>query len=443
MLRENKNQNLKRYLSKKCSIDLTCEDLQTLVESMRKRGLVISMNKELNSKLFEHGVLKEDIRQALIHIADTFVDDIKDNNIPIDVMDYWLVGSNASYNYSDQSDIDIHIIADMDDVDCNGLLPVVYNYAKSDFNKNHNITVKGIPVEVYIESKNASAITNGIYSLMNNDWVKYPDRIVIDTGFNPATSDQYKTKEQQVNDALNSDNLEKIQQAIDSLYLLRKASLATDGEFGEGNLIFKEFRNNGTLDKLKERKRELVDKDLTLEKLEKRKDSTIQMMPGDPVKGMAFFNSAMGMGEQLKEAEESSKMNKTYRIDKEHDIHIDGDQVFISYDDLNYERRYKLSNATRWEPEVWDYDDVVIRYDYQTDLDDFLWWVWDTLVRLDAVDENVKAGDEDSWLIANMDDIMKDYGSDIIETFREQAEKDAEESVDPEDTYPEPPEYDD
>ena len=105
----------------------------------------LELHQELNSKLFDKdNFLKEDVREHLIDIAEVFIEDLKENNIPLKVRDYWLVGSNASYNYTDKSDIDVHIIADIDstDVDKN-LLTLLYNYAKSSFNKNHNIKVKG------------------------------------------------------------------------------------------------------------------------------------------------------------------------------------------------------------------------------------------------------------------------------------------------------------
>ena len=55
------------------------------------------------------------------------------------------------------------------------------------------------------------------------------------------------------------------QSLVNELYLLRKQSLATEGEYGQGNLIFKEFRNNGYLDKLKEIAAGDKSKELSLE----------------------------------------------------------------------------------------------------------------------------------------------------------------------------------
>lgn len=52
---------------------------------------------------------------------------------------------------------------------------------------------------------------------------------------------------------------------IDGLYDLRKESLAKDGEYGLGNLVFKEFRNRGYIDNLRELKNELMSTKLSIE----------------------------------------------------------------------------------------------------------------------------------------------------------------------------------
>lgn len=410
----------------------------------------LEMQSNLNTKLFDDDCLKEDVRDALYNIANTFIEDVKQNNIPIEVVDIWLVGSNASYNYSDHSDIDLHIIVDTDNLDCTGLLNIVYNYVKSDFNKNHDITVKGIPVEVYIEDQNASAITNGIYSIVEDTWIKYPEKIENIPEFNPEESEAYSNVKEWVLTALQSGDLNDVQDAINRLYLLRKSSLATDGEFGEGNLIFKEFRNDGSLDKLKERKRELVDKELTLEQLKEEKKmnkrNRLLIMPGDPAKSIAAFNANMGnIGEKLNE---SGSETKRYDVDKKHVIYVnfDKDVVEIEYNDLYYARWYESSPASYWEPADYDYDEIEIAYTYRTDVGDFLYELWETLSMEDyekAEAYDKKVGKEDAWLKANMDSLMQKYGSKLVEKFREQAEESAADEVDPEDTYPDPPDYDD
>ena len=264
-------------------------------------------NTKLNQKLFDKdNHLKEDVKESLVKIANTFIEDLQENNIPVNIVDIWLVGSNAAYNYRDDSDIDLHIIANFDETDNNGLLSLVYNYAKSNFNKDHDITVKGMPVEVYIESSNTTSVTNGIYSLLNDGWVKFPSPVNTDKVETEESESIFNEMKEAADRVLTSNSVEEIQNTINDLYITRQASLATDGEYGAGNIAFKKIRAIGLLDKLKEKKRELIDKDLTLEKLnESKKNKQIEITTGDPAKGMAFFNSAMGVScaENLEEEE--------------------------------------------------------------------------------------------------------------------------------------------
>ena len=69
-----------------------------------------------------------------------------------------------------------------------------------------------------------------------------------------------------------------IRDFIEDLYDLRKESIAKDGEYGLGNLIFKEFRNKGYLDNLKEMRKVEKGKELSLEKLKPEVDYTTDII---------------------------------------------------------------------------------------------------------------------------------------------------------------------
>ena len=194
------------------------------------------IHKTLNPKLFniEDSTLKKDVRERLIEIADLFVENLKENKIPIKVIDYWLLGSNAAYNYGEFSDIDLHIIVNTDIVEDSNILKLLYDYVKSNFNKNYDILVKGQEVEIYLEDMNITAVSNGIYSLKKDKWIKIPKKE------DPTTYDIESTEEYKKWKLIYR-NLKdtEIEDFINNLYLLRKESLSKDGEYGLGNLIFK------------------------------------------------------------------------------------------------------------------------------------------------------------------------------------------------------------
>ena len=242
-------------------------DIATLVQSSTiKKSLRESLviHSELNPNLFnEMNYMVPAVRERLIEIGTKFTSDLKDQGIPIEVEDYWLVGSNAAYNYQPDSDLDLHIIAKplREQID-SGLLRLLYDYAKSVIMKNYEITIKGQPVEIYIEDGGSSAVSNGVYSLIKDEWIKVPkpeeDRVLY-----PELTEEYKELLQDYYSLADED----IPEFIDRLYLMRKESLAREGEFGLGNLMFKEFRNSGRLQTLKDRMYKAESEKLTLESL--------------------------------------------------------------------------------------------------------------------------------------------------------------------------------
>ena len=220
----------------------------------------------LNPKIFDSdNHLNDEVREALNNIINQFTEELKENEIPIRPLDAFIVGSNASFNYTENSDLDVHIIANFDEASCDTkTLNILYNFFKSYFNDKYDISIHDIPVELYIEDQDSGAVSNGIYSLNDNDWVKFPEKIEI-----PEIdySDDYTYYEKKFDQCMAEENSEMAANLIDELYLLRKKSIAGEGEYGKGNLVFKDFRNEGKLDQLKALANDGVSKELSLENL--------------------------------------------------------------------------------------------------------------------------------------------------------------------------------
>ena len=226
---------------------------------------MIQYHDTLNPKLWENKSLKPDVKAKLLEIYQAFISKLQENEIPIDVIDVLLLGSNAAYNYTDDSDIDLHVITDFSDLPLNDTLTqVFYNNEKSKFNDDYDITIKGLPVEVYIEDVNAGNMTEGVYSLLQDKWIKFPQ-------YNPPKEveyskllDLYKTK---ISTALNSNSSKQIKEMINEIKMLRKVALMDGGIYSKGNLVFKELRNDGSIDNLYTKMNELVSQELSLEQL--------------------------------------------------------------------------------------------------------------------------------------------------------------------------------
>lgn len=227
------------------------------------------MNNELNSKLFnEFDELKPNIRDALLDVAYQFIDDVKeDTEIDVPISDIILVGSNASYNYTEYSDIDIHIVTDLSRISrCDPeLAGKLMNSERYIFNQNYDIEIQDIEAEVYVEDINSNTISNGIYSILDNEWIKYPKIEDTSIGYDIEEDPLYLDITEDIKELLEYSDLtsEDIENTIDNIYLMRKYSLAKEGEYGTGNLIFKQIRNIGLLDKLKDKLYELRSDELS------------------------------------------------------------------------------------------------------------------------------------------------------------------------------------
>jgi predicted nucleotidyltransferase len=231
----------------------------------------IEKHDELNPALFnEDSTLKSEVKDKITEIVDEFLKDFIEVEIDLKVEDIILTGSNASYNYTKDSDLDIHIIADTSEMeDTAHLYKVIYDAYKSAFNKKFDIELNKVPVEIYVETEDSARVSNGVYSVKDNDWIKEPELTDIPELDQEAFDKLYQEWEAKCKDLIKeieAGNLEDeadIVTMIEDIYELRKSGIS-EGEYSIQNLVFKELRNNKYLDDLKEYKDELIAKRLSL-----------------------------------------------------------------------------------------------------------------------------------------------------------------------------------
>ena len=232
---------------------------------MRQLIEKVELHDTLNPKIWENDKLKSEVKDKLEEIIDQFILELHDNDIPVKVLDARLVGSNASFNYTENSDMDVHLIVNTQEASCDtNVLTLLYNYFKSNFNDKYDISIHGIPVELYIEDVGASAVSNGIYSIYDDEWIKYPEPVEVP---DIDITDDFAVLERRYKNIIEDNNAEEAEELLDELYLRRKDSLATEGEYGRDNLLFKQFRSEGYLDGLKEVLNGITSKELSLEAL--------------------------------------------------------------------------------------------------------------------------------------------------------------------------------
>ena len=207
------------------------------------------------------------IREALLRIAKEFYSTIDLENAP-KIKDIVFTGSLANFNYSDYSDIDLHLLFNFGKD--KEILSQLFLLAKAKWNDKHDITIKGHDVEVYAEDAGSPHIATGLYSVLQDKWIKEP---VKET---PVFDEQdvmtkvryvvgmYNHLVQQFKDN-NLDGLNvKIQKFRDKLGRFRQSGLQLGGEFSIENIAFKLLRRAGYLDKLAKLQIMVQDKQLSV-----------------------------------------------------------------------------------------------------------------------------------------------------------------------------------
>jgi hypothetical protein len=127
---------------------------------------------ELNKSFWEDGKFDPHIRKKLLTIADDFYSALKFN---AKIQDIQLTGSLANYNWTDKSDLDVHVLVDFEEIDDNTeLVRRAVDGARFIWNLRHNLKIKGFDVELYVQDINDLHTASGLFSLLNNKWIRIP-----------------------------------------------------------------------------------------------------------------------------------------------------------------------------------------------------------------------------------------------------------------------------
>ena len=186
--------------------------------------------------------------------------------------DITLTGSLANFNWSNYSDVDLHIIVNFLEVDENlALVKSFFDNARMKWNNNHDIRIKGYDVEIYVEDARESHKSSGVYSILKDEWVRQPRRYQSTIDFRAARQ-KAEDLEFQVNIISNLVTAKKYESALKNIERLkrkirnmRRAVLESPKqEFSVENIAFKILRRNDTLGFLNDLKKRAYDDMMTL-----------------------------------------------------------------------------------------------------------------------------------------------------------------------------------
>ena len=233
------------------------DTINRMTEDTKAEKAAFEKHTEMHPRFWTpEGTLQEGLQRKLLAIVAKYITYLQ---LPahIKFKDIVFTGSLAGYNYTDYSDVDIHLIVDYKTVSDDEDFAGNYFRAMKDlWAGSHEVTVFGYPVELMAQdAEQAVSAPGASYSLVNLKWIKEPENP-------PVTIDRERVLrkaeaiQEVIDDLLHEEPSEELLIDIDALKKrlrdMRSSALAKGGEFAPENLAYKVLRNNGYLDKLKQ-----------------------------------------------------------------------------------------------------------------------------------------------------------------------------------------------
>jgi len=220
-------------------------------------------NKHLDQNLWnEQKELDPEVRTILLKIAKDYYEGNKE--IEGALVDAYIVGSSANYNWTPDSDIDLHLVVDASKLDLEEeTARSLFELMANKWNQNHAIKVKGHNLELYIQDINHNVRSSGIYSLTTGEWVKepHPEKVEIDE---ENIKQKYRNMVARIDNAVQEQSVVKMKKVMEDLRNQRNTGLARAGEFSTENIVFKMLRRFGNIEKLKKATHQVYDREMTL-----------------------------------------------------------------------------------------------------------------------------------------------------------------------------------
>ena len=216
----------------------------------------------------DDNTMRSEVRDRLIEISEDFIAGLP---FDVDVEDVKLTGSLATYDWSRFSDVDLHLVVDFSQVDEDEeLVSDYFNAKKTVWNLKHEIYIYGYEVEIYVENVGDKHTAQGIYSILNDKWIKEPVRedFEIDVGEVQKKAALIMSQIEHIERVSERDPLEAeklAERTKEKIRKMRQAGLdSSQGIYSVKNIAFKVLRRNGYLEKLSNVKTQSYDRVMSL-----------------------------------------------------------------------------------------------------------------------------------------------------------------------------------
>ena len=234
----------------------------------------VSFHEELNPKLWEDEKLDPEVRDQLMLIAEDFVEYLGISNLK--VRDVTISGSNAAYSYTPHSDLDLHVLVDFNELPNNEVYQELFTAKKTLYNDAHDITVRDVPVELYVQDTSNPVQSLGEYSIVHDKWIRIPKKRRANFD-EVATKAKYEKLGDLIELAIKSRDPKRVNDTIALVKRYRKSGLDKAGEFGPENLAYKAVRKQGLVQALHDLKAELHGEKLSIEEDADKQAATLKI----------------------------------------------------------------------------------------------------------------------------------------------------------------------
>ena len=244
---------------------------EELIEGKKKDKQIVKSfetKETLSDQIFEerkgHFVMRDEIKKRLLEISNDFIESL---GFEFFIHDVVLTGSLANYNWSQYSDVDLHILIDFEESKYEmDILKEFFDAKKNVWNEKYDIKIKGYDVEVYVQDVNEEHVSSGVYSVLHNKWIVEPekDKPNIDDRKILEKGEEFGKKIDRLVQNPKEITIDQLEDLRKKIKEFRQSGLESGGEYSYENLTFKLLRRNGYIQKLLKLKTQLKDRKLSI-----------------------------------------------------------------------------------------------------------------------------------------------------------------------------------
>lgn len=231
------------------------EDVLITIGAPEDDLMAFDIQPDLNQKIWDGDKeVRPGVKGALMDIVEEFMEGL---DLDLEIQDVIVTGSIANYNWSKFSDIDLHVLIDFAEVNDNEeMVKKFFDAVRSNWNKLHNILVKGHEVEIYVQDAHEPHVSTGVYSLMEDRWLVKPKKIRPAIDRHTATK-KMKHLAREITKLKSLHELGKYEESYalasrikEKIKKMRQGGLEKSGIYSPENLAFKMLRRSGDIEQL-------------------------------------------------------------------------------------------------------------------------------------------------------------------------------------------------